>query len=72
MFAPGGTPAPIVQRLHADIVKGLNSPQGRQRTIDVGFEPMTNRSPEEFAALIRSQIELVARIAKAANLPKYD
>ena len=72
MFAPGGLPPAILHRLHADIVKGMGSPQGRTRTIDLGFEPLTSKSPEEFAAQVHREIELVARIAKAANIPKTD
>jgi len=72
LFVPAGVPAPIVRRLHADFVRAINSPEGRARILDTGFEPMTNKSPEEFAALIKSQIELVARIVKTARIPKSD
>lgn len=67
MFAPAALPQPILRRLNADAVKALSLPQSRSRISDLGFEIMAN-TPEQFAALIKSQIELVTRIAKSANI----
>ncbi len=51
---------------------GITSPEGRAKVLEVGFEPMVSAAPEEFAALIRQQQELVARIVKTAGIPKLD
>lgn len=67
MFGPAGLPQAIVRRLHADAVKALAMPQTRGKITDLGFDIMGN-TPEEFTALIRSQIELVSRIAKSAKI----
>lgn len=67
MFGPAGLPQAIVRRLHADAVKALAMPQTRAKITDLGFDIMGN-TPEEFTALIRSQIELVSRIAKSAKI----
>ncbi|MCC6473531.1 MAG: tripartite tricarboxylate transporter substrate binding protein [Burkholderiales bacterium] len=72
LLGPGALPPAIVKRLFADVVHGLTSPEGRARVQKVGFESMVSKSPEEFAALIRRQQELVARIAKSAGIPKLD
>ena len=53
-------------------LKGLSTPEGRQKVMDVGFEPMVSKSPEEFAATVKAQIELVGRIAKQASIPKVE
>jgi tripartite-type tricarboxylate transporter receptor subunit TctC len=53
IFVPAGTPKPIVARLHAEIVRVLNSAEIRNQTIQNGGEPGGN-SPEEFAAYIRA------------------
>jgi tripartite-type tricarboxylate transporter receptor subunit TctC len=72
LLGPGNLPPAIVRRLFTETVRGLNSPEGRARVMDVGFEPMVSKSPEEFAAAIRQQQELVLRIARSAGIPKLD
>jgi len=67
MFGPAGLPQPILRRLHADAVKALGVPGVREKVTAMGFDIMGN-TPEEFTALIKSQINLVARIAKSANI----
>jgi tripartite-type tricarboxylate transporter receptor subunit TctC len=53
MFVPAGTPKPIIARLHAEIVRALNSDEIRNQIIQSGGEP-GGGSPEEFAAYIRA------------------
>lgn len=67
MFAPAGLPQPVLRRLHADAVKALALPQTKAKITDLGFDIIGN-TPEEFTALIKSQIELVSRIAKSAKI----
>jgi tripartite-type tricarboxylate transporter receptor subunit TctC len=72
LLGPGGLPPAIVARIFTDVIRGITSPEGRARVMDVGFEPMVSKSPEEFAALIRRSQEMVARIVKTAGIPKID
>ena len=72
LLGPGGMPPAIVKRLFSEIVRGITSPEGRAQVQKVGFEPVVSKSPEEFAAAIRQQQELIARIAKTANIAKLD
>ena len=72
LLGPGNLPPAITKRLFADMVRGLTSPEGRAKVIEVGFEPMVSKSPEEFAELIKQQQELVARVVKSAGIPKLD
>jgi tripartite-type tricarboxylate transporter receptor subunit TctC len=53
IFVPAGTPKPVVARLHAEIVRVLNSAEIRNQIIQSGGEPGGN-SPEEFSAYIRA------------------
>ena len=39
LFAPAGTPRPIVDRLNAEVTKALNSAEVRQKLLDLGAEP---------------------------------
>lgn len=72
LLGPGGMPPAVVKRIFAETVRGITSPEGSAQVQKAGFEPMVSKSPEEFATAIRHQQELIARIAKAANIPKLD
>ena len=68
IVAPAGTPREIVARLHASITKVLAMPDVREKLLTAGIEPATSKSPEEFAAFIRSQADTRAKVIKAVGL----
>ena len=53
--ASGGTPAPILQRLNAEVRKMLSSPEGARRFVELGGEPRAT-SPEEMRSFIERDI----------------
>jgi len=67
LFAPGGTPRPIIARLNQEVGKILLSTEMRERLAAEGAEP-TPTSPEEFAALVREEIQFWRRIAREAGI----
>jgi tripartite-type tricarboxylate transporter receptor subunit TctC len=67
LLAPRGTPRPIVDRLHADIVKAVKRPEVSQRLALDGTEPIGS-SPKEFGAFLKSERDQWAKVAKAANV----
>ena len=68
VFAPGGTPAAIVARLHAETAKAMDTPVARARLAEAGADGSVSRSPEEFAAIVRADTARYARIIKDAGL----
>ena len=68
VFAPAGTPAAIVRRLHAGTVKAMQSPETRPKLEGIGADGTVSRSPEEFAALVRADTARYARIVKSIGL----
>lgn len=68
ILAPAGTPAPLIGRLNAEIVKAINSPDLRKRLVEGGVEPLTS-TPEEFAKFIAAETPRYAKIVKDANIP---
>src|SRR6266446_4316501 len=68
VFAPGGTPAAIVNRLHADITNAMQAPDTRTRLAGDGADGTITRSPEEFAAMVRADVARYAKIIKDAGL----
>src|SRR5438067_4021267 len=67
-FAPAGTPTAIVNRLHADMVKAMQTPDVRAKLEGIGADGSVSRSPEEFAALVRADTARYARIVKDIGL----
>jgi tripartite-type tricarboxylate transporter receptor subunit TctC len=68
LFAPAGTPAPVVSRLHAEMVKAMQTPDVRARLEGIGADGSVSRSPEEFAALVRADTARYAKIVKEIGI----
>ena len=66
MFAPAGTPKPIVAQLNAAIAKALESKDVQERLAGVGCEPYKS-SPELFGQLVRDDLPRWARIVKESG-----
>lgn len=67
VVAPAKTPRAIIMRLHAEIVKALNSPEIRNRLTAEGSE-VGGGTPEAFAQHIRSEIAKWTGVVKDANI----
>lgn len=67
MLVPAKTPRAIIDKLHAETAKALQSADVRAKLAKVGLEPLI-MSPDEFAARIRGEIAQTADIARAAGL----
>ncbi len=64
IYAPIGTPRPIVERLHAALVKVLNDPWVLDRLAQGEAIRFISKSPEDFAVFMKSQTEFWANIVK--------
>ena len=69
MCAPAGTPAPVLDKLNADIVRTLQAADVRQRLADLVIEPAPT-SREEFVAFVRSELERWEKVVKDAGIPR--
>ena len=64
---PSGTPGDIVVRIHSEVTRVLNAPDIRQRFDALGVE--TAPMPQEaFAAMLRNEKQLWARVIKSSGL----
>ena len=67
VYAPKGTPKPIVQRLHVEIAKALKLPDVRAKLQDqLGME-IVGGSPEELAALMSREIPRWGALVKKSG-----
>lgn len=63
VVAPAGTPKPIIDKLNAEIVKALNTPEMRQRLADEGAE-IDPSTPAELARFVHAEIAKWAKAVK--------
>jgi tripartite-type tricarboxylate transporter receptor subunit TctC len=67
LLAPVKTPRPIIERLHAEVTKALALPDVQNKLAVQGVEP-SPLSPTEMDEMIKREIALNLKIAKAAGL----
>ena len=63
LFAPAGTPKPVIDKLQAEVSKQLKSTDIGKRLTDIGLEPVGG-TPEELAAYQRAEIVKWAKVVK--------
>jgi tripartite-type tricarboxylate transporter receptor subunit TctC len=67
MFAPVRTPATVLDKLHRESLKALQTSAVRERLAKLGADQMT-LSSAAFAKLVRDEVAINARIATAAGV----
>jgi tripartite-type tricarboxylate transporter receptor subunit TctC len=67
LFVPAKTPAEIVKRIHADVVKAVNAPELKSKLASQGIMIETN-SPAEFARAIREDNARWGKVIKEAGI----
>ncbi|HEY4374448.1 MAG TPA: tripartite tricarboxylate transporter substrate binding protein [Burkholderiales bacterium] len=66
LFAPKGTPKPVLDKLALETQKILKTPEVRKRLGELGAEPIGS-SPAEFTQFVQHEIEKWARVVKASG-----
>ena len=66
VFATGGTPKPVVDKLNAAYVKALNDPAVRKNLLTMGSDAKPTTS-EAFAELVKHDLEKYKEIVKASG-----
>ena len=68
LLATGGTPAPVIKKLFAEVVRVLAQPDVKNLYANGGLDVTVSASPAEFTALIAREREKWAQVIKAANI----
>ncbi len=66
LFAPAGTPAPIIQQLHRAVEK-IMAGDARARLLEVGLDPAPT-TPQELKALVTDEIKQHADLVRSAGI----
>ena len=67
LHAPAGTPRDVIERLNRELQKTLSMPEVKTQFAAQSNDPLPG-SPEQFAKVIRDDIERWARVVKTANI----
>jgi tripartite-type tricarboxylate transporter receptor subunit TctC len=67
LLAPAGTPKAIIDRLNAEALKALASPEVKEKLAGFGAEPMP-MSPAAFDAFLKSETARMAQVVKSAGI----
>ncbi len=67
LFAPAGTPAPVVDKLNTAVTKILNSDAIKEKLLALGAEPSAT-TPQEAEAFIRAETEKWGTVLREINI----
>jgi tripartite-type tricarboxylate transporter receptor subunit TctC len=67
IFVPAGTPQPVMQVLHREIVRAYNAPDVKAQVQNTGSY-VAGDTPEEFAAFVRSENAKWGKVIKDAGI----
>ena len=69
LYAPAGTPQPIIDKLNGALHEVLADPALKKRALDLGIEAKAS-TPDEMDARMRSDIDKWAKVIESAHIPK--
>jgi tripartite-type tricarboxylate transporter receptor subunit TctC len=68
IMGPANMPRAIVERLHKEITAIVSTPEFKSAMDANGAEPLGSKSPDEFRAMLRGQVEKYVKITKAIGI----
>ena len=68
IFAPAGTPKPILDKFHAELVKALNQPDLRKTLTDQLGMDLVVSTPEELQKFLVSEIDRWGKVVRENNI----
>jgi tripartite-type tricarboxylate transporter receptor subunit TctC len=68
VMGPASMPRPVVERLNAELRMVVQVPEVRQRIENLGMVPTATASPDEVAANVRSEVEIIRKIVTSAGI----
>lgn len=72
LLGPAQMPGALAARLHAEVVKIMESPEVRGKLVESDTVSTASASPAEFAARIQRESAMIGEIVKRAKIPLSD
>ena len=67
IFAPAKTPRPIIDKIHADVVRVLRTPDIREKLVASGSDPVGS-TPAEFSAHVKAELARWGKVVRENNI----
>jgi len=67
IFVPAGTPRPVIDTLHRELVRAYNAPDVKSQVVGTGSYVAAD-TPQEFAAFIRAENEKWGKVIREAKI----
>jgi len=64
LYAPAGTPAPVIRRLHEAAAKGLAKPEVKEKIAAQGMDATPSASPDAFEAELRAEAPMWEKLVR--------
>jgi tripartite-type tricarboxylate transporter receptor subunit TctC len=68
VLAPAGTAPAVIKKLNMEIVKAMHAPDVHQRIAVQGGNDIVTGTPEDFAALVRDDLERYGKLIREAKI----
>lgn len=68
LFAPAGIPKPLLGRIHADVVKVMESPAMKEQLAKVFMSVVVNKSPGEFQQFVLQEVKKWGQVVVENNI----
>jgi tripartite-type tricarboxylate transporter receptor subunit TctC len=68
LFVPAHTPAPVVERINAEVMKALSSPEIQEKYRKIGVDPVAPHTPAQFGAFVKGEVERWGKVIRDANV----
>lgn len=67
VMSTGGTPPPVIKRLHDEMTRAISAPDMRERLAQSALEPAPN-TPEAFRKMVTNELQRWSRVIKDAGI----
>jgi tripartite-type tricarboxylate transporter receptor subunit TctC len=67
LFAPAGTPKPVIERIAAEVQKAVRDPAIGERLVKIGVDPLGS-TPAELAATVQADTAQWREVIRTANI----
>jgi tripartite-type tricarboxylate transporter receptor subunit TctC len=67
ILVPSGTPRPIIDKIHAAILRAMSDEKVSERIVAAGVLPVTSATPEEFKVYLEAEAKKWSAVVKAVG-----
>jgi tripartite-type tricarboxylate transporter receptor subunit TctC len=68
LFVPAHTPADVVQRINAEVMQALRSPEVLEKYRKIGVDPVPAHTPAQFGAFVKGEVDRWGKVIRDANV----